>query len=162
MTIQCVIQYVQCFLLDILLHLAHYSVVVSEVFLSHEPHPNWLARSRKTSLSLFYVSALVCAAGMGLAGKLRLPGRRLLHALAIAGAVCAIWSLLRFLRANDEHEQQINYRALTFAFIGTLAFSLTIGFLQSIGFHSVSWLGIPALMVVLWSLGLILFSWRYR
>lgn len=82
--------------------------------------------------------------------------------LAIAGAACAVWGLLRFLRANDERERQINYRALTFAFIGTLVFSLTIGFLQRFGFHSVSWLGIPALMVVLWSLGLILFSWRYR
>jgi len=29
---------------------------------------------------------------------------------------------LRFLRSNDEHERQINYRALTFAFTGTLFF----------------------------------------
>jgi hypothetical protein len=41
-------------------------------------------------------------------------------------------------------------------------FSTAIGFLQSFGFHPVSWLGIPALMVTLWSIGLILYSWRYR
>lgn len=82
--------------------------------------------------------------------------------LAIIGAACAVWSLLRFLHTTDERERQINYRALTFAFSGTLIFSLTIGFLQRFGFHSISWLGIPALMVVLWSLGLILFSWRFR
>jgi hypothetical protein len=70
--------------------------------------------------------------------------------------------LLRFLRANDEREQQINYRALMFAFIGTLVFSSAIGFLQSFGFHPLSWLGIPALMIILWSIGLILYSWRYR
>jgi hypothetical protein len=88
--------------------------------------------------------------------------RSMLLGLAIAGAACAVWCLLRFLRSNDEREQQINYRALNFAFIGTLIFSLAIGFAQSIGFHSVSWLGIPALMVVLRSFGLFLYSWRYR
>ena len=88
--------------------------------------------------------------------------RSILLGLAIAGAACAVWSLLRFLCSYDEREQQINYRALTFAFIGTLIFSLAIGFAQSIGFHSVSWLGIPALTVILWSFGLIPYSWRYR
>ena len=88
--------------------------------------------------------------------------RSILLGLAIAGANCAVWSLLRFLYSYDEREQQINYRALTFAFIGTLIFSLAIGFALSIGFHSVSWLGIPALTVILWSFGPILYSWRYR
>ncbi len=85
-----------------------------------------------------------------------------LLALAILATTAAILFLLRFLRSNDEREQQINYRALTFAFTGTLIFSAAIGFLQSFGFHPVSWLGIPALMIILWSIGLILYSWRYR
>jgi hypothetical protein len=55
----------------------------------------------------------------------------------------------------------VNYRALTFAFAGTLVFSAAIGFFQSFGFHPLSWLGIPVLMIVLWSVGLILYSWRY-
>jgi hypothetical protein len=79
-----------------------------------------------------------------------------------SGSRSRILFLLRFLRPNDEREQQINYRALTFAFAGTLVFSLAIGYSQAVSFHSVSWLGIPALMVVLWSVGLILYSWRYR
>src|SRR6266576_3263018 len=85
-----------------------------------------------------------------------------LLALAILATTAAILFLLRFLRSNDEREQQINYRALTFAFTGTLIFSAAIGFLQSFGFHPASWLGIPALMIILWSIGLILYSWRYR
>jgi len=86
----------------------------------------------------------------------------MLLSLAIAGAACAVWCLLRFLWSCDEREQQINYGALTFAFIGTLIFSLAIGFAQSIGFHSVSLLGISTLMVILCSFGLIPYSWRYR
>jgi hypothetical protein len=77
------------------------------------------------------------------------------------GAGVAILCLLRFLRSNDEREQQIKYRALTFAFMGILVFS-AIGYLQTFGFHSMLWLGIPGLMICLWSFGLILYSRRYR
>ena len=116
---------------------------------------------RRPALLVFYIAALLSTCSTGLVGKI--PSfRTLLFALAIASAVVAVVFLLRFLRANDEREQQINYRALTFAFTGTLIFSLAIGFMQSFGFHAVSWLGIPALMIALWSIGLILHSWRYR
>jgi uncharacterized membrane protein len=136
--------------------------VVKEISLSDQPPSNGLAQSRGTSLSLFYLGGLACAVCLHIAGKLQLPARGLVLVLAIIGAVCAIWGLLRFLHTTDERERQINYRALTLAFVGTLIFSLAVGFLQRFGFHSVSWFGIPALMVILWSVGLILFSWRYR
>jgi hypothetical protein len=55
--------------------------------------------------------------------------------LSAAFTWLAILFLLRFLRSNDEREQQINYRALTFAFNGTLVFSALVGFLQMFGFH---------------------------
>lgn len=120
-----------------------------------------LPQRRRSAILLFYVAALVSAIAISVVGKVQSFHAPVL-ALAAAAAGTAILFLLRFLRSNDEREQQINYRALTFAFAGTLVFSLAIGFSQSLGFHSVSWLGIPALMVVLWSIGLILYSWRYR
>ena len=120
-----------------------------------------LPKRRRNALLFFYIPSFLSACAVGLVGKI--PSfRALLLALAVGSAGVAVVFLLRFLRANDERERQINYRALTFAFTGTLIFSLTIGFLQSFGFHSVSWLGIPALMIVLWSIGLIFHSWRYR
>ncbi len=120
-----------------------------------------LTERRRSALFLFYVCALVSAIAITLVEELR-SFRTLLFALAVAGAGTAILFLLRFLRSNDEREQQVNYRALTFAFAGTLVFSATIGFSQSFGFHPLSWLGIPPLMIILWSVGLILYSWRYR
>ena len=122
--------------------------------------PENLAR-RRGALLLFYFAAIVSAVAISIVGKV--PSYRApVLVLAVVAAGAAILFLLRFLQSNDEREQQINYRALTFAFAGTLVFSLAIGFSQSLGFHSVSWLGIPALMVILWSIGLILYSWRYR
>lgn len=120
-----------------------------------------LAYRRRSALWLFYGAAVVSAIAISAVGKvpsLRVP----ILALAVLAAGAAILSLLRFLRSNDEREQQVNYRALTFAFAGTLIFSLAIGYSQAVGFHSISWLGIPPLMVVLWSIGLVLYSWRYR
>jgi heme/copper-type cytochrome/quinol oxidase subunit 4 len=129
--------------------------------LPQQPFRDELADRRRTTLLLFYLAALFSVIAVGLAAQI--PSfRTLLFVLAVAGAGTTILLLLRFLRANDEHERQINYRALTFAFVGTLAFCVAVGFLQSFGFHPVSWLGIPPLMIILWSIGLILYSWRYR
>jgi heme/copper-type cytochrome/quinol oxidase subunit 4 len=126
-----------------------------------QPFRDERAGRRRTTLLLFYLAALLSVIAVSLAGRI-LPFRTPLLALSVAGAGAAILFLLRFLRSNDERETQVNYRALTFAFAGTLVFSVAIGFLQSFGFHPVSWLGIPALMIILWSIGLILYSWRYR
>lgn len=129
--------------------------------MNRQPFQDELANRRRTALVLFYLPALLSVLAIGLQGRIPLLHAPLL-VLAIVAAGAAVLFLSRFLRSNDEHERQINYRALTFAFIGTLVFSAAIGFLQSFGFHSVSWLGIPALMVTLWSIGLVLYSWRYR
>ena len=126
-----------------------------------EPFEDDPVRHRRIALLLFYAASLLSVIAISLVGRI-LSFRTPLLVLAVAGAGAAIPFLLRFLRSNDEHEQQINYRALTFAFTGTLTFSAAIGFLQSFGFHPLSWLGIPALMIVLWSIGLILYSWRYQ
>jgi heme/copper-type cytochrome/quinol oxidase subunit 4 len=127
----------------------------------HQPPQDELANRRKTTLLLFYLSALLSVTAISLVARIP-SSRTLLFTLAVTSAGTAIFFLLRFLRTNDEREQQTNYRALTFAFAGTLIFSAAIGFLQSFGLHPVSWLGIPALMIILWSIGLVLYSWRYR
>ena len=101
-----------------------------------QPFRDELADRRKTTLLLFYLAAILSVIATSFAGRI-LPFRTPLLVLAVAGAGAAILFLLRFLRSNDEHEGQINYRALTFAFIGTLVFSAVIGFLQSFGFHPV-------------------------
>ncbi len=120
-----------------------------------------LNNRRRNALLFFYTAALMSALAVGL--NSRTPAfRTILLGLGTVAAAVAVWFLLRFLHSNDERERQINFRALTFSFCGTLIFSLVVGLFQSIGFHSISWLGIPILMLILWSIGLILYSWRYR
>ena len=111
-------------------------------------------------LWLFYSSAFLSALIFGTASYVAVSYQRPLLVLALVTALTTALFLVAFLRSRDERERQINYRALTFAFVGTFAFSLVVGLAQRLGFHSLSWLGIPVLMVTLWSLGLILNSWR--
>jgi heme/copper-type cytochrome/quinol oxidase subunit 4 len=113
-------------------------------------------------LWLFYSIAFLSAIVFSAASYARASYHWFLLILALAVALAAVFFLVLFLRSRDERERQINYRALTFAFVGTLVFSLVVGMAQQLGFHSVSWLGLPAVMIVLWSFGLILYSWRDR
>jgi heme/copper-type cytochrome/quinol oxidase subunit 4 len=122
---------------------------------SSRPHP-------RSVLWLFYSSALLSAIMFSVASYAPLSYYKPLLALSLVTALAAVFFLVLFLRSRDERERQINYRALTFAFVGTLVFSIVVGLAQQLGFHSVSWLGLPALMISLWSFGLILYSWRDR
>jgi hypothetical protein len=111
-------------------------------------------------LWFFYSSAFLSAIVFSTASYAPAPYYWPLLILALAIALASAFFLALFLRSRDERERQINYRALTFAFVGTLVSSLVVGLAQQLGFHSMSWVGIPALMIILWSVGLILNSWR--
>jgi hypothetical protein len=88
---------------------------------------------RRSTLLYFYIGIFFSFLAVVLTEEL--PSfRSPLLAVAFVGAGLAILFLLRFLRSNDERQQQINYRALTFAFTGTLVFSAAIGFMQMFGF----------------------------
>ena len=122
---------------------------------------NRAMKSRGT-LGIFYASSVACALVVSLAQQLHDPQRRWLFAFAGVSALCAVGSLYSFFRTTDEFRKQINYRAIKFAFIGTLIFSLAVSFLKSFGFPPVSPYATPAVMAILWSIGLILASWRHR
>jgi hypothetical protein len=122
---------------------------------------SFLASSHSRNvLSLFYSSAFVSAILFGSASYASVSYHSPLLVFALVTALAAALFLVLFLRSRDERERQLNYRALTFAFVGTLLFSLVVGMAQQLGFRLVPWLGLPAAMVVLWSFGLILYSWR--
>jgi len=87
------------------------------------------------------------------------------EALTLLGILLAgggIWSFLRFLRAADAHQKLINHEATSFAFVASLLLTLVVGLLQRFGLLTGASLLVPALMIALWSIGLILASWRYQ
>jgi len=79
--------------------------------------------------------------------------------LAAPAAVVGIVAAVRIVQALDEMWRQINYRALAFAFIGTLTAVLLQWLLARLGVEILTWWRLQLLMAVLWGAGMI---WAYR
>ena len=118
---------------------------------------------RKNTLRLFYVFAVAAIVVFALAAEAhRAMSQGALMAVGIVLAAAGIWSFVEFLKAADTHQQLINHDATSFAFAASLVLTLVFGLLQRFGFLLGASLLLPALMIALWSIGLILFSWRYQ
>jgi hypothetical protein len=124
--------------------------------------PQQPKRQRKNALRIFYVSVFLTTGTFIVAVEVSQAAQRVLFALGIVLAGGGIWSFLRFLKVADTHQRLIIHEATSFAFVGSLLLTLAVGILQRFGFLSGATLLIPVLMIALWSIGLILFSWRYQ
>ena len=111
---------------------------------------------------MFYVFVLLAIGTFTFAVRASQAAQEALIASGIVLAAGGIWSFLRFLKVADTHQKRINHKATSFAFVASLLLTLAVGLLQRFGFPSGASLLIPALMIALWSIGLILFSWRYQ
>jgi asparagine N-glycosylation enzyme membrane subunit Stt3 len=118
------------------------------------------SRHPRSALWLFYSSAFLSVIMFSASSYPSVSYHRPLLVLALVSALAGASFLVLFLRSRDERERQINYRALTFAFVATFVLSLVVGMAQQLGLHPVPWLGLPVVMITLWSFGLILYSWR--
>src|SRR5271170_1111068 len=110
----------------------------------------------------FYLSAAAFSAALVLTNRLHSPWHEAIRILTFVIAAFSVWSVFRLLNLTDERQRRTNYQALRFGFTATLLVSLLGGFVQGFGVSLVSWGGILALQLIAWSVGLILFSWRYR
>jgi hypothetical protein len=126
------------------------------------PGPQPIKRHRKNTLRIFYLFVVLTAGTFTVAVEATQAKQEPLFALGIVLAGAGIWSLLRFLKVADTHQRLINHEATSFAFVGSLLLTLAVGILQNFGFLSGATLLVPVFMIVLWSIGLILFSWRYQ
>lgn len=126
------------------------------------PGPQPPKKQRKDTLRVFYVFVFLAIGTFTFAVRASHAAQEALIVLGLVLAGGGIWSFLRFLKVADTHQRLINHEATSFAFVASLLLTLAVGLLQRFGFLSGASLLIPALMIALWSVGLILFSWRYQ
>jgi hypothetical protein len=126
------------------------------------PGPPNPKQQRKDTLRIFYLFVFLAAGTFTVAVKASQGVQEALFALDIVLAGAGTWSFLRFLKVADKHQRLINHEATSFAFVGSLLLTLAVGILQRFGFLSGATLLVPVFMIALWSIGLILFSWRYQ
>lgn len=118
---------------------------------------------RRNPLRLFYVCVVTAILAFTLATDAHSATQQ--HVLLMVGIILAaagIWSLVRFLQAADIHQKLINHDATSFASAASLVLTLAFGTLQRFGFFLGASLLLLALMNAPWSIGIILFSWRYQ
>ena len=121
----------------------------------------FLGKRRRTALRVFYGFVVAAIAAFTLGARAS-NSQGVITAMGILLAGGTLWSLVRFLRAADAHQKLINHEAMSFAFVTSLLLTLVVGLLQRFGLLSGASLLVPALMIALWSIGLILASWRYQ
>lgn len=126
------------------------------------PTPSEIDLKQRGPLLLFYLSVVAFLAIEVAATWLFSSPQAVFGVLAPATGAVAIGSLYRLLSLSDERQKQINYQALQFGFLATLALSLLGGIVRGFSVAVVSWGGVVALLLVVWSIGLIFCSWRYR
>jgi hypothetical protein len=126
------------------------------------PHLTDVDRRQRHSLLLFYLSAVLFLAAQLTATWLISVQRAAFRVLAFGIGALAIGSLYRLFTLSDERQKQINYQALQFGFLATLVVSLMAGLVRGFSVIVVSWGGVLAFLLIVWSVGLILASWRYR
>ncbi len=120
------------------------------------------ARKQRFALLGFYISSLAFALDVALVERLAPAYRLSLLGLAGVIALLGVCSLFLFFRTTDEFRLNINRRALEFAFIGSLIAALGLALLHSFGVRSVSPYALPALMAILWSIGLFFSARRFE
>jgi hypothetical protein len=126
------------------------------------PGPQQPKRQRKNALRIFYALVFLATGTFIAAVEVSQAAQVALFALGIVLSGLGIWSFVRFLKVADTHQRLINHEATSFAFVGSLLLTLAVGILQRFGFLSGASLLVPVLMIALWSIGLILFSWQYQ
>ncbi len=120
------------------------------------------AQVQRFALLGFYISGLAFALAIGLVEHVARVYRLSLLGFAVFVAVGGAFSLLQFFRTTDEFRQSVNRRALEFAFVGSLIASVALALLHSFGIRSISPYALPALMVILWSVGLFFSARRFE
>jgi len=120
------------------------------------------ARKQWLALLVFYTASLLFAIAAALIEREARDHRLPLLAIACVVATCGAVGLFQFFRTTDEFRQNINRKAVQFAFIGSLLAAIAFALLHSFVGRDVSPYVLPAFMVVLWSIGLFFSARRYE
>jgi glycerol uptake facilitator-like aquaporin len=111
---------------------------------------------------LLYITCAAFLAAFVLTTRLHTRWHQPAHVLTLAIGAFAVWSLYRLLILTDERQRKTNNDALRFGFLATLVLLLLGGFIRGFSSPALSWGGLLGVMLVAWSVGLIVSSWRYR
>ena len=107
---------------------------------------------------VFTVASVLALQALGTSTLWRVP---LALAPMVPGFFCLL-AVVRHVGRIDEFQRKLFAESIAFAFGGTALLTFSYGFLQNVGFPSVSWFAVWPLMAVLWGIGSLVACRRYR
>lgn len=110
---------------------------------------------------LGYVVVLLVSVSL-LNGNPHAPWRIPVALAPIVPSAFALAVFVRYLGRMDELQRRIQFDAIALSFGATGILTFAYGFLENVGFPQLSWIWILPLMVVLWGLGGLIATARYR
>jgi hypothetical protein len=154
------IHFIKISILDIRLFIDYYSRIAAlrRAVMSNQSNADPSTPVRSIPLIPIYAFSFLSALTVGLIYRFGQSARRPLLVAGFLFAAVAVACFTRFLLAADELFKDINYRALVFGFVSSLALALALDFLRSLGVHVpvVPIFGVPVSMIILWTVGLVL------
>jgi hypothetical protein len=124
------------------------------------------ARGRRSVMAICLGAALLIVAASLLGRQFERGSVPRIAIALLQGAATAVAVIVpvRSIRGLDEMHQRIQLEALAFAFAGTGTLTTAYGFLVSAGLPDKAWTWalVWPLMAMLWAIGLVVASRRYR
>lgn len=90
-----------------------------------------------------------------------MPFRTLIAVAPVIPILFALRAFLRHLNNIDEMQQRIQMNAIAFAAGATGILTFTYGFLENVGYPTLSWTWVFPLMIALWGIATAVASRRY-
>jgi hypothetical protein len=90
------------------------------------------------------------------------PWRYYVAVLPVIPAAFTLWVLIRALARLDELQKRIQLQAFGFALGATALLTFGYGFLEGAGLPHLNWALVLPLMAILWGVGAVVFTIRYR
>lgn len=90
------------------------------------------------------------------------PARYLVVSLPVLPVAAGIWALWRYVREADELQSRKVLDGLAFAVAATVLVSFVLGMCQYVGAPAVSWVWVPAVLMMGFGVGTAIASWKYR
>ena len=82
--------------------------------------------------------------------------------MPVIPASFALQAFIRYLNGIDEFMQKVHFNAIAVAAGATGMITFSYGFLENVGFPSLSWTFIFPMMIAIWGIALFAFERRYR
>ena len=118
---------------------------------------------RRAFIGAMLVYSLVLVIAVSIVNRIGdSPWRFPVILLPVIPLLVALWAFLRYLRQLDELQRRIQFEGFAFSLGMTAFVTVTLGFLERVGFPQIGMIWVAPMLIAFWGIGVSLAARRYR